>query len=120
MGCQLHSASRYERSPWQSRQYWSASSTLTLSESIAFVAPRQSWQSRTGSRISKRRNWLVCAVGRPWLTWSKGSIATDWPRCRSPLAEDANRRMRPVIAPASSRPPSDHPTGARTGPRHGH
>jgi hypothetical protein len=120
MGCRLHSASHCERSPRGSRQHCSASSALTLSESIAFVVPRQFWRWRKGSHLFKRRNWLACAVGRPWLTWSNGSIVADWLRSRSLLAEDANRGTRPAIAPALLRLPSDHPTGAQTGRRHGH
>ena len=73
----------------------------------------QFWRSRKGSRLSKQLNWLGCAVGRPWLTWSSGSIVADSPRSRSPLAEDASRGTLPVIAPALLRLPSDHPTGGR-------
>jgi hypothetical protein len=66
-----------------------------------------------------QQNWLAYAAGRPWLTWSSGSIATDWLRSQLLLAEDASQRMRPVIAPALSQRPSDHPTGVRTGQRRG-
>jgi hypothetical protein len=120
MGCQLHSASHCERSPRRSRQHWSASSTPTRSESITYVVQPQFWRLRKGSRTSRRPTWLACAVERPWRTLSSGSIVVDWPRSRSPLAEDASRGTRPVIAPALSRLPSDHPTDVQTGPRRGH
>jgi len=67
-----------------------------------------------------QQNWLAYAVGRPWLTWSSGSIGADWLRSRSLLAEDASRRTLPVIVRGSSRLPSDRLTGVRTGRQRGH
>jgi hypothetical protein len=118
--CLLHSASRCELSPWQSRQRWSISSTPAVSESIRSVGLRRSWRSRKASLSSKRQNWLASAAGRPSLTWSSASIAADWRRSRSVPAEDGNRPIWPALGRGSSRLPSDHPTGAGTGQRHGH
>jgi hypothetical protein len=91
-----------------------------MSESIVSVGQSPSWQSREAGHSSVPQNWLVSAAGRPWLTWSSGSIAAACLRSRSLPAEDASRHTLLALARGSSRLPSDRPTDVRTGQRRGH
>jgi hypothetical protein len=98
----------------------SAWSALAVSESIMSVGQSPSWQSRKAGHSSMQQNGLVCEAGRPWLTWSSGSIAAACLRWRSLPAEDASRHTLLALARGSSRLPSDHPTDVRTEQRRGH